>query len=219
MFFSKSLESHFDFVIQNELYKNIDCIKILGQYITKTNNGWSPLSVEDGEGLPILGQESFSFDGALKITPSKYTEETKKNISEFFINQGDFFVSRGNTVDLVALACVVEEGIMEDIIYPDLYVKIVFDETVINKKYLALLFNSFFGRLYFKYVAKGKNQTMVKISSIELNNFHLPIPSIDKQLEIVAKIKTQIDAQNLIDKQIEEKQNAINRIIESAIRH
>jgi type I restriction enzyme S subunit len=203
--------------IQQELYKNIDCIKILGHYITKTNNGWSPLSVEDGEGLPILGQESFSFDGELKIVPSKFTEETKNNINDFFINQGDFFVSRGNTVDLVALACVVEEEILEDIIYPDLYIKINFDETIINKQYLAFVFNSFFGRLYFKYVAKGKNQTMVKISAIELDNFHLPIPSIDKQVEIVSKIKTQIDAQNIIDQQIEQKQQQINEIIENAI--
>lgn len=204
--------------IQSELYKNIDCIKTLGQYIIKSNNGWSPLSVENGEGTAILGQESFTFEGVLKIEPTKFTEETKNNINDFYINQGDFFVSRGNTVDLVALACVVENEITEDILYPDLFIKVVFDETTINKQYLTFVFNSFFGRLYFKYVAKGKNQTMVKISSIELNNFHLPIPSIEKQTEIVKKIKAQIDSQKLIDQQIEYKQQQINEIIENAIK-
>lgn len=203
--------------IQKELYKNIDCIKLLGSYLITTKNGWSPLSVENGDGLPILGQESFSTDGVLKITPSKFTEETKNNISDFFINQGDFFVSRGNTVDLVALACVVEDEIDTDIIFPDLYIKLVFDESEINKQYLALVFNSFIGRLYFKYVAKGKNQTMVKISATELNNFHLPIPDTDKQIEIVEKVKSQIDAQKIIDDQIEAKQSEINKIIETAI--
>lgn len=205
--------------IQNYLYKDIDCIHLLGNVIIGTKNGWSPLSVDGGEGIPILGQEHFSFDGVLKISPSKFTEITKNNIDDYFIQQGDFFVSRGNTVDLVALASVVEEEISEDIIFPDLYIKIQLNETRIDKKYLALLFNSFFGRLYFKYASKGKNQTMVKISSSELYDFYLPIPDIEIQRTIVEKIQTQIDAQSHIDREIEKKMAKINLIIEEAIRN
>lgn len=47
-----------------------------------------------------------------------------------------------------------------------------------------------------------------------------PMPDWDeaKQLQIVEAIKTQLDAQKLIDKQIEAKQQAINKIIEDAIK-
>lgn len=83
---------------------------------------------------------------------------------------------------------------------------------------MAYLFNSFFGRLYFKYVAKGKNQTMVKIFSGELINFRLPIPTKAKQTEIAEKIKLQIDSQNSIDYQIEQKQQQISELIENAIK-
>lgn len=204
--------------IQDKLYEKIECIKVLGNYIIATKNGWSPLSVEGGEGTPILGQEHFAFDGILKNEPSKFTEETRNNIEDFYIKQGDFFVSRGNTVDLVALASIVQDEIIEDVIFPDLYIKIEFDEKEINKEYMAYLFNSFFGRLYFKYVAKGKNQTMVKISSGELLNFRFPLPEKSKQAFIVTKIKTQIDTQNIIDRQIEQKQQQINDIIENAIK-
>ncbi len=205
--------------IQNFLYKDIDCIHLLGNFIIETKNGWSPLSVDGGEGIPVLGQEHFSIDGVLKISPSKFTEVTKNNIDDYFIQQGDFFVSRGNTVDLVALASVVEEEISEDIIFPDLYIKIQLDETRIDKKYLALLFNSFFGRLYFKCASKGKNQTMVKISSSELYDFYLPIPDIEIQRQVVKKIQTQIDAQSHIDREIENNMAKINLIIEEAIRN
>lgn len=204
--------------IQSVLYENIACIKTLGRFIKSTKNGWSPLSVEGGEGIPVLGQENFSFDGILKVEPSKATEETRNNIEEFFIKKGDFFVSRGNTVDLVALASIVNENIEEDILFPDLYIRLELDETSINKEYLSYIFNSFFGRLYFKYVAKGKNQTMVKVSSTEILNFRLPIPSIDEQDNLVGLIKTQLDEQKVIDRQIEEKQQAINKIIEDAIK-
>jgi hypothetical protein len=40
-----------------------------------------------------------------------------------------------------------------------------------------------------------------------------------KQAEIVEAIKTQLDEQKEIDRQIEEKQQAINKIIEDAIKH
>ena len=205
--------------IQTYLYKDIDCIKLLGNFITETKNGWSPLSVDGGDGIPVLGQEHFSFDGVLKISPSKFTEETRNNIEDYFIQTGDFFVSRGNTVDLVALASVVEEDINQDIIFPDLYIKIQFDEKRIDKKYLALLFNSFFGRLYFKYASKGKNQTMVKISSSELYDFYLPIPEIEIQRKLVKKVEAQINAQSILDKEIEKNMDEINSIIEEAIQN
>ncbi|MEH2203807.1 MAG: restriction endonuclease subunit S [Nostoc sp.] len=203
--------------IQSILYSDINCIQTLGRFIKSTKNGWSPLSVEGGEGIPVLGQENYSFDGVLRIEPSKFTEETRNNIKDFFIQKGDFFISRGNTVDLVALASIVNDEIEENIIFPDLYIRVELDETYIDKQYLSYIFNSFIGRLYFKYVAKGKNQTMVKVSSTEILNFRLPIPELEEQTEIVEAIKIQLDSQKEIDRQIEEKQQTINKIIESVI--
>ena len=203
--------------IQNFLYKDISCIKQLGHYIIETKNGWSPASVEDGSGIPVLGQEHFSFEGVLNVSPTKYTKEIKNNIEDFFIQKGDFFVSRGNTVDLVALASVVVGDIFENTIYPDLYIRIKFDEDVIDKQYLALLFNSFFGRLYFKYASKGKNQSMVKISSNELHDFLLPIPKKDIQKQVVSSIQVEIKQQNNIIELIKTKQGDLSKRIEELI--
>lgn len=203
--------------IQSKLYSNLSNIEPLSRYITFTKNGWSPVSVEGGEGTAVLGQENFSSDGVLDISPSKATEETRNNIEDFYIKEGDFFVSRGNTVDLVALASIVKEEIENDIIYPDLYIKVEFDETKINKEYVSYIFNSLIGRLYFKYVSKGKNQTMVKVSSIELLNFMLPVPPLEEQIKIVEEIKIKLAEQEEIDSKIEEKQQEINKIIEEAI--
>ncbi|WP_100656875.1 restriction endonuclease subunit S [Alteromonas flava] len=203
--------------IQEFIYKDIDCIETLGRFIISTKNGWSPVSVESGDGIGVLGQEHFSLNGTLNLMPAKFTEITRKNISDFFIQKEDFFVSRGNTVDLVALASIVETDVDENLIFPDLYIKVVFDESKVNKKYLAYLFNSFFGRLYFKYVAKGKNQTMVKVSATELNNFRLPIPGIEAQEFIVNRINEVIEAQEAIDEEIKLLQIKIDSIIETVI--
>lgn len=71
-------------------------------------------------------------------------------------------------------------------IYPDLMIRIKFSKDV-DVHYMAYIFNSFIGRLYFKYSTKGKNQTMVKISPYELSEFLVPLPDIEKQKEIVKR--------------------------------
>lgn len=99
------------------------------------------------------------------------------------------------------------------------FIKVDVDENHIDKKYLAYLFNSIIGRYYYKYSAKGKNQTMVKISSDELNGFFLPIPPLDIQLRIVTEIKTELDTQEIIKTKIEKERNKIDEIIENAIKN
>ena len=159
----------------------------------------------------MFGIDALSKETIIKYDNLKYTNETKSNITDYFVREGDFFVSRGNTTDLVALASIVEFPEDEmDIIFPDLFIRIIFDETVINNKYMAYLFNSIIGRLYFKYSAKGKNQTMVKISSSELNNFFLPIPSLHLQQKIVDEIKAELDKQEVINNQIKKERNIVN---------
>jgi len=201
-------------MMQKYLYKDISCIESLGKYILRTNNGWSPESIEGGEGIPVLGQEHIEFDGVLNVSPIKATILTRNNISNFFVQKGDFFVSRGNTVNLVGIASIVEEEIDNDIIYPDLYIRVYFDDRV-NPKYLALIFNSFFGRSYFKYVSKGKNQSMVKISKDELLSYYLPIPSISVQNELVLKVQNIVSIQKEQERNIEKRQNEIEEIIKN----
>jgi type I restriction enzyme S subunit len=204
--------------IQSYIYKDIDCIYKLDKFIINMNNGWSPESSEIEEGTAILGQEHIQKDGKISLNASKFTTKTKNNIENFYIKQNDFFVSRGNTIELVALASVVIDEVEEDILYPDLYIRVDFDKNFVNKEYMASLFNSFIGRIYFKHVAKGKNQTMVKVSSKELYDFYLPLPSLDIQEEIVKDIKNKIEEQDNIDKEIEKKQLEISRLIEDVIR-
>lgn len=59
---------------------------------------------------------------------------------------------------------------------------------------------------------------MVKVSSAELLNFRVPIPSKEQQADIVENIKTQLNEQKEIDRQVEDKQQAIIKIIEEAIK-
>jgi type I restriction enzyme S subunit len=106
----------------------------------------------------------------------------------------------------------------KDIIFPDLFIRLEVDEKHILKDYLAYLFNSIIGRFYFKYASKGKNQTMVKISSDELNNFYLPVPPTEIQRKIIDEIKSGFEKQLDIRQKIKVERNKIDLVIDKAIR-
>ncbi len=205
--------------IQQVLYKDNPYIEKLGKFIVSTKNGWSPNCKETDTENAVFGVNSISKAGYINFDDIKCSDENRNDIEDYFVKENDLFVSRGNTVDLVALASVVKDLPEEqNYIFPDLFIRIELNITLLNKEYLALLFNSIIGRYYFKYSAKGKNQTMVKISSEELNNFFLPVPPIKAQQKIVDEIKAELDKQEEIKSKIESERNKIDEIIEKAIK-
>ncbi len=205
-------------LIQHEMIRHYDEYAPLDEFLLlpKTKNGWSPENNELEGDTKLLGIDSLHFNGVLTTDNPKFTNETRDDIDNYFVNNGDFFVSRGNTVDLVALASIAE-NVEEDFLYPDLMIKLYVDETKIDKQFLVYLFNSIIGRLYFKYASKGKQQTMVKVSSDTIRKFVIPKISLRKQREIVKEIRKSSNAQNKIRKQIKDLRDEIDTIIEKSM--
>ena len=205
--------------IQKVLYKDrVDVVK-LGPLIQSTRNGWSPPCNETGEGIAVLGVDAIKHSGVISFDSPKYTASKRNNIDEFYISKGDLFVSRGNTLELVALAGVVEDELDQNTIFPDLFIKLTLNTDEVRSKYLAYLFNSSAGRLYFKYSAKGKNQTMVKISSYELEDFDIPLPPKPQQDRIIHKIDSQLEELEAKRNIISQKRDFIGNKIGNIIRN
>lgn len=204
--------------LQNELSNKVDCCQPLGLHILNTQNGWSPACSEDNNSdYQVLGLDAINKSGILSLENPKFSSEYKRDFEKYIISDGDFFVSRGNTTDLVSLASIafIDEE-TPTTIYPDLMIKITFDSAII-KMYMAYIINSFIGRFYFKYATKGKNQTMVKVSPRELSDFIAPIPDISIQEKIVFDIQNEIKKQDNIKNQIAELRNQIDNIIMKTI--
>lgn len=203
--------------IQKKLVEDVRYCEQLGPHIIATQNGWSPTCSEVVSDYQVLGLDAISKSGILSFDNPKFSSDHQKDPAKYLISDGDFFVSRGNTTDLVSLASVA--SINEDTpttIYPDLMIKITFDESI-NKMYMAYAMNSFIGRLYFKYSTKGKNQTMVKVSPRELSDFYVPIPDIEMQNRIVCKIQNELSKQDDVKRKIIELGNQISDIITQTV--
>lgn len=204
--------------VQKEILSHIDSYEVLDAYLLdeKTKNGWSPENNELEGASKILGIDALHFNGILTTDNPKFTNETRDDIDKFIIDDGDFFISRGNTVNLVALASVAQ-NIEEDFIFPDIMIKLFVDDTKINKMYLAYIFNSVIGRLYFKYASRGKQQTMVKVSSDTIKKFVIPQIPISEQEKIVDEIKKETDKQIVVQKQIAKLRADIDKLIDGVI--
>lgn len=162
-------------------------LKPIGDAVISTMNGWSPKC--DGGNQKVLGLGAIQNGSINTLDNLKYTSEQKKNAEKYFININDFFYSRGNTKELVALAGIVY-SLDDNIIFPDLMTRVVFDEKKILPEYAVILFNSELGREYFGNVPEGSSPSMVKVSQGYMANFKIPLMGdIEKQLEIIKNYK------------------------------
>ena len=199
--------------IQDCLISSIKCCQALGNFLIATQNGWSPECYDSESDYQVLGIDAITKVGRISFDYVKYSNIPKNNFDNYIVKDGDFFVSRGNTTELVALASIAKVDEDDPItIFPDLMIRLTLSDEI-NKKYLAYVINSFIGRLYFKYVTKGKNQSMVKVSPKELKEFMLPVPSMEEQREIVQIIDTKIEEQRRYEEQIADLRISIEKLV------
>lgn len=160
----------------------IDCL------VTATRNGRSISQDVDGRANGSVLTLTSVRDVTLSTKYRKPIELPEAVASQFSIDEGDVFVSRANTIELVGLSAVAECIPQERLIYPDLLIKLTADRTKILPRYLAYALRSAGARRQIKDRALGSSQTMVKISGERLREVSIPVPSIIEQQQIVARL-------------------------------
>lgn len=160
-----------------------DCSPI-GSVVIDTKNGWSPKC--SGGDLPVLTLSCLK-NGSIDLSERKYTNAFRSDLEAFLVQEGDFFFSRGNTPELVALSGIAET-VSERIVFPDLLTRVRFNRELILPEYAVLLFNSSLGRAYFGNVPQGASPSMVKVSQKYMIDFPVPLlGNIEAQAIIVSK--------------------------------
>ena len=160
----------------------------VGSLVTATRNGRSISQDVDGRADGSVLTLTAVRDVTLNHDFKKPIELPGAVATLFHIEQGDVFVSRANTIDLVGLSSVAESTPQERLIYPDLLIKLKADQTKILPRYLAYALRSAGARRQIKDRALGASQTMVKISGERLREVTIPVPSIHEQKQIVARL-------------------------------
>ena len=185
----------FDLLARNlslEIDEDLGELKPLNDAIIATKNGWSPQC--NGGETPVLTLACLK-GGTVDLGEVKYTSESRPDIEQFIVREGDFFYSRGNTPQLVALAGIAKD-VHAKVIFPDLLTRVRFKDQLLLPEFAVWLFNSKLGRRYFGAVPEGGAPSMVKVSQDYMANFQVPfLGDIEKQGRIIAKVNEQ---QNLL---------------------
>ncbi len=163
----------------------------IGNAVVDTKNGWSPVC--NGGDQAILSISCLQ-NGRIDFNKVKYTVEDRPDIAKYFIKNGDFFYSRGNTKELVALSAIAKtEEEIKNVVFPDLLTKVKFNEKMILPEFAVLCFNSKLGRDYFGNVPEGASPSMVKVSQDYMMNFKVPhLNNIVRQQQIISELDSQM---------------------------
>jgi type I restriction-modification system DNA methylase subunit/restriction endonuclease S subunit len=182
----------------------------IGEAVLATKNGWSPIC--NGGDQVILSLSCLN-NGSIDFSEAKYTSETRPDIEKFYIRKGDFFYSRGNTKELVALAGIAKDEVKKTI-FPDLLTRVEFNTEMILPEFAVLCFNSTIGRNYFGKVPEGSSPSMVKVSQDYMKEFRVPfINNLSRQKEIILEFDSQLKILEGLRKMETEAQKKINQIL------
>jgi len=182
--FSKGLKLVRSSLPDVEIIGGVGEFRQLREAVLETKNGWSPKC--SGGSTRVLSLACLK-SGVIDFSEIKFTDEVRPDIDRFFVKEGDFFYSRGNTPELVALAGIAGST-EEKIVFPDLLTRVQFDQTLILPEYAVWLFNSPIGRSYFGSVPPGASPTMVKVAQGYMGAFLVPLMgNLTRQREIIGQ--------------------------------
>ena len=167
---------------------------------------------EDGEFFYIamsnIKTYAFDPDDCKKISE----DYSKSNLSKT-VKKGDILIARSGEGTIGKVTLIEDDDLSA--IFAD------FTQRIRLTNYNTLLAYYYFRSELFQYLVYTHKKGLGNNTNIfpsQIQEFPLPDWNEIKQTEIAAKIKSQIDAQNIINNQIAQKQQEINNIIENAIK-
>lgn len=159
--------------------------KTIGELVTNTRNGRSIRQENENATGHVLSLSAVH-DVSLNLKERKPIILPDNIAAQYKIVEGDVFVSRSNTRELVGLASVATDS-PEQLIYPDLLIKLNPKKDLICPRFLAYALRTPESRRQIKDRAVGTSQSMVKISGQRLKEVKIPVPPLDVQDSLIKR--------------------------------
>lgn len=173
--------------------------------------------IESGKSLKCLETPPQEHEyGIVKIsavTWGEYNENESKTLpnKKYFIenrrvNDGDFLVSRANTLELLGAPVIVHKA-TKNLMLSDKVLRLVMENE--HKQWLSIFLRSSSGRKEIESRSTGNQLSMRNIGQKSLLDIDLPKPPIEEQHEIVRRVEKLFIYADTIEKQV---QNALERV-------
>lgn len=120
---------------------------------------------------------------------TKLIEPPARPVDDLWMQDGDVFIQRSNTPELVGTAALYS-GPPNWAIFPDLLIRVRIDTRRVEPSYLALVLGSTALRRYFQHSAQGIAGSMPKISQPVVEAAEIPLPTLGRQRELLRRIES-----------------------------
>lgn len=168
--------------------------------VSGPTNGFSPRAVDYETPVRSLTL-SATTSGVFKGEHAKFIADEISPDSDLWLRDGDILVQRGNTLEYVGVPAIYRGG-TNCYIYPDLMMRLRVSSEL-DTDFLYFSMSSEPGRNFLRERASGTSGTMPKINQKTLMSLPIPIPPIQEQHRIVAKINRLMSLCNTLDEKID----------------
>lgn len=157
----------------------------------RLRNGHSAPAVSSGGGIRTLTLTAVT-KGDFSLYNTKVTSADPKRVADLWLRDGDVFIERANTFEMVGLAALFR-GSPDFAIFPDLLVRVRVDERRVIPDVLAAWLSTPFVRTFFQRHCSGAATSMPKIDQGTIERTPIPIPPMAEQ-NAIRDIVSQLDA-------------------------
>jgi len=171
----------------------------LGRFTDAIEQGWSPLAedrpadVDEWAVIKLSAVRSGEFvESEHKALPASLAGDHR-----FEIREGDLLITRANTPELVASACVVPY-VRNRLMICDLVYRVNVDETVVRRAYLAHWLTSATARSHVEIEARGASLSMVKVSQGVIRRWPCVLPPMMEQRQIASYLEGAADRSRIL---------------------
>lgn len=147
-------------------------------------SGYSCSPLSNPTGHHVLSLTALSEHGYL---PGQFKHAPlAQSVLDARLRQGDFLISRSNTIELVGFVGIFDED-RDDVSFPDLMMRMPLNPEQVVPRFLELVFQAPSGRAYIRKIAAGTSASLKKINRRNLIQFPVPVVDRERQLQVLAE--------------------------------
>jgi type I restriction enzyme S subunit len=187
----------------------------LERLVVSTKNGLYKPRQYHGSGVLLLRMFNI-LDATFDVSRHERLQVTHAELADYRVKNGDLLVSRVNSRELVGKSCLIE-GLNEPAVFEAMLIRLRPKLSLIDPRLLAWLMNS----PQILHDLRGRGKHAIGQSSInqqDLLRSQMPLPSLGRQREIVAKTENFFPLGRSLSSEISNRQDPINGLRQAILR-
>lgn len=143
--------------------------------------------------------------GFIKLTDLKTIQIGKQELNKYLVQEGDLLITEGGDWDTVGRTAIWQGGV-ENCLHQNHVFKARVPSLSLLNEWVELVFNSGIGRDYFAGASK-QTTNLASINMTQLRSFPMPIPPLDEQRTVLAKLDALTKQADIWRKKLENKKH------------